>query len=206
MISVTIYTVLYARPILEVYVQLLPTHLRDSGTRAFARGSEMVIGWMWSNVIAGVLDAIAVGIFLSLMGVPGALIWSALALFAELIPLLGIYLMAIPPILVALSINPLSALWVALFYVILNETMGRFIMPHVRSTMMDIHPVFLLFVLVAMGSVFGLIGALSAAPLAAFAKAYYEEFYLARRPHDPEVDERVEVMVNAGVDGVNREG
>ncbi|HEX6387241.1 MAG TPA: AI-2E family transporter, partial [Anaerolineae bacterium] len=40
-ISVTIYTVLYARPILEVYVQLLPTHLRDSGTRAFARGSEM---------------------------------------------------------------------------------------------------------------------------------------------------------------------
>lgn len=123
----------------------------------------MVISWMWSNVIAGVLDAIAVGIFLSLMGVPGALIWSALALFAELIPLLGIYLMAIPPILVALSINPLSALWVALFYVILNETMGRFIMPHV-------------------------------------------EFYLARRPHDPEVDERVEVMVNAGVDGVNREG
>lgn len=87
--------------------------------------------------------------------------------------------MAIPPTLIALSIDPKTALWVAVFYVALNEIMGNFVVPKVRASTMNLHPISSLIVMLAMGSAFGIAGALIATPLAAFIKAYYETFYLA---------------------------
>ena len=85
--------------------------------------------------------------------------------------------MAVPPILIALSIDPMTAMWVAIFYLVLDEIMGDFVIPHIRASTMKIHPVSLLVMLLAMVTVFGLMGALIATPLTAFIKAYYETFY-----------------------------
>lgn len=57
---------------------------------------------------------------------------------------------------------------------------------------MNIHPVSLLFLLLAMTTAFGLMGALLAAPMAAIIKAYYEEFYLQRFPDDPDMEQRID--------------
>lgn len=198
--STVVYMVVSPRPLMELYLQAFPPRLRDRAARAFARSSKMVVGWMWSNVLVGSMEAVAVALFLTLMDIPGALVWAAFALFAELVPKIGPYLMALPPTLVALSINPLTALWVALFYLALNEFMGDFVMPRVRASTMNIHPVSTLFMMLAMGSAFGLLGALIATPLAGFVKAYYEEFYLARHPEDARMDERVEAMITRRVD------
>jgi predicted PurR-regulated permease PerM len=68
-------------------------------------------------------------------------------------------------------------MWVAIFYLVLDEIMGDFVIPHIRASTMKIHPVSLLIMLLAMVTVFGLMGALIATPLTAFIKAYYEVFY-----------------------------
>jgi putative permease len=193
--SMVIYMVAKPRPLLAMYITALPPGLRDRGARALARASEMVIGWIWANVLVGGLEAVAAGIFLSIMGMPIPLVWAALAFFAELVPKLGLYLMAIPPILVALSIDPFKALWVAIFYIALNESMGDFVMPRIRSTTMSLHPVSTLFVMLAMASAFGVLGALIATPLAGFIKAYYDEFYLSRYPEDPLVEKRIDTVL-----------
>ncbi len=95
------------------------------------RASQMVVGWIWSNIVVGALEAVLVAIVLSLLHIPGALIWAALAFFAELVPKVGPYVMSIPPILVALAADPWDALWVTLFYVVMNEIMGDFVTPYV---------------------------------------------------------------------------
>jgi len=144
---------------------------------------------------------------LSLLGVPGALVWAALTFVAALVPLLGPYLMTIPPVLVALAVNPVLALWTAIFYIVLLQLMGNFVAPLVRSSQMKLHPVSLLFSVLAMGSVFGLLGALIATPVAGIVKAFYEEFSLARQPPDEELDQRVENMLKrrtAPVDHVEK--
>jgi predicted PurR-regulated permease PerM len=130
------------------------------------------------------------------MGIPGVWVWAALTLFAEMIPKLGFYIMAIPPTLVALSIHPMTALWVLLFYIAFDEISGDFLMPKIRASTMKLHPVSTLFVMLAMASAFGLIGALIATPLTAFIKAYYETFILAKASKS-HLKEEVDVVLNS---------
>lgn len=195
LISVVLYAVADPRPLLSGYIAALPPHLRDPATRAFTRASRMVVAWVYSSAIISAMKAVPAFFVLSYLGIPGALVWSVFTFFADLVPRLGFYLMSIPPVLIALSIDPMTALWVGLFYWGISEILGNFVAPRIQAAAMALHPVFLLFVTLALVSAFGLIGALIATPVAGFIRAYYDEFYLNRIPKDPDQAERVEAML-----------
>jgi predicted PurR-regulated permease PerM len=177
--SIIVYMLINPAPLIETYLLIFPKEKRDKAASALATAAKMMVGWVWSNLIVGIIEAVAVFIFLSLMGIPGVWVWAGLTLFAEMIPKLGFYIMAIPPTLVALSIHPMTALWVLVFYIAFDEISGDFLMPKIRQSSMNLHPVSTLFVMLAMASAFGVAGALIATPLTAFIKAYYETFLLA---------------------------
>lgn len=189
------YTLAHPRPLLEGLLGALPVHLRDRAERAFVRGSDAVTGWLLSDIIVGAIQAVAATIVLTLLGVPGAFIWGSLAFFSELVPSIGVYIMSIPPIIVAFAVDPMLGLWTAIFYIAMAQVTSYFLVPMIRSSTMDMHPVTLLFAVLALGSLYGLIGALIATPLAGMLKAFYEEFYLAQQPADPRLDERVENII-----------
>lgn len=188
------YMLINPRPLLELYLSFFPTIKREKAAIAFANASVMTIGWMWSNVLAGAIRSVVVFFFLLFMNIPGVWIWAGVTFFAELIPRIGFYIMAVPPILIALSIDPVTAMWVAIFYLVLDEIMGDFVIPHIRASTMKIHPVSLLIMLLAMVTVFGLMGALIATPLTAFIKAYYEAFY-EQKQSGAEMKEQVDLML-----------
>lgn len=194
--STVLYMVAYPLPLLRTYQQLLPPARREDGVRAFVNASEMIVGWIRANVIAGALEAVAVAIALSLLNVPGALLWAALAFFAELVPRLGLYLMALPPTLVALSLDPLRAVWVIIFYIALDQVIGNLVLPRVQKQTMDIHPVLILFAILTLAAAFGILGALLATPLAAILKAFYQAFYLDHQEPDPLLNRRVQQMLH----------
>ena len=194
-ISMVVYAVTNPRPLAELYLSIFPPAQRDKAVSALTKTSVMLIGWIRANLIGGSIEAVFVTAFLSFMDVPGAWVWGALAFFAELIPRIGFYIMAVPPILVALSVNSTTAIWVTVFFLAMNEIMGDFVMPKLRLSTMNIHPVSTLFILLAMGSAFGLTGALLATPLAAIIKAYYETFYLSRFKEDKRMDKRIDTIL-----------
>lgn len=194
-ISMVVYAVATPRPLVELYLSIFPPVQRDKAAAALSKTSVMLVGWIRANLIGGSIEAVLVTAFLSIMNVPGAWVWGALALFAELVPKIGFYIMSIPPVLVALSVNSTTAIWVTVFFLALNEIMGDFVMPRLRSSTMNIHPVSTLFLLLAMGSAFGLTGALMATPLAAIIKAYYEEFYLSKFKEDKLMDKRIDTVI-----------
>ena len=186
-----IYMLINPRPLLELYLSYFPDTKKDKAAEAFSYASTMTIGWMWSNVFAGAIRAVIVWFFLYFMGIPGMWVWAAVTFFAELIPKIGFYIMAVPPILIAFSISPLIALWVAIFYIVVDEIIGDFVIPRIRSKTMKIHPVFILIMIIAMSAAFGIIGAFIATPLTAFIKAYYETFYrkeIQKEKHDKNID------------------
>lgn len=190
--GVVVYMVIDPRPLLAAYISALPPRLRAPGIRAFTRASEMVVGWVYASAIISALKAVPAYFFLSWIGLPGALVWSVFTFAADLVPRLGFYLMIVPPTLVALSIDPQMALWVGLFYWAISEILGNFVAPRIQASTMDLHPVFLLFVTLAMVAAFGVLGAVIASPVAGFIKAYYDEFYLARLPPEPRLAQQVE--------------
>ncbi|MDO9375686.1 MAG: AI-2E family transporter [Bacteroidota bacterium] len=194
-ISMVGYMVTNPRPLFELYLLIFPPGQRDKATIAFSRISVMVRGWMRSNIIGGIMNAVLVTGFLTIMGIPGAFVWGALAFFAEFIPRIGFFIKAIPPILVALSISGYTATWVVVFYLVVDEIMADFIMPRIRSNTMKIHPVSILFVVLAMGVAFGFIGILLATPLTAMIKAYFEVFYLNKFDDDKLMNKRIHHMM-----------
>jgi putative permease len=195
LMGVVLYMVLEPRPLLAAYVAALPPHLREPGIRAFTRASQMVVGWVYASAIISAMKAIPAFFFLSWIGLPGALVWSVFTFVADLVPRLGFYLMIVPPVLVALSIDAQMALWVGLFYWGLSEILGNFVAPRIQASTMNLHAVFLLFITLAMVAAFGVLGAIIASPVAGFIKAYYEEFYLARIRPSPHLAEQVEGML-----------
>lgn len=193
--SIVIYMLINPTPLIESYLLLFPFEKREKAALALSKASTMMVGWMRSNLIVGAIEAVASYLFLSFMAVPGVWVWAGLAIFAELVPKLGLYIMAFPPILIALSISPATALWVLVFYLVLNEITGNIISPRIRATTMDLHPVSTILAMIALASAFGVIGALISTPITAFIKAFYETFYLSATSKE-NINEQIDVVLS----------
>lgn len=195
-LSIVAYMLLNPMPLIKLYLLFFPPNRRERAATALANASGMMRGWLWANFLVGAMEAILVFIFLSFMGVPGVWVWAALALFGQLVPRLGFYIMAVPPIVIALSINPATALWVLVFYLLLDEIMADFVMPRIRAHAMKLHPVLSLFAMLTMATAFGLTGALVATPFIGFVQVYFQEFYLSKLSKNG-IEEQVDRILKA---------
>jgi predicted PurR-regulated permease PerM len=105
-----------------------------------------------------------------------ALVFGAWVAITELIPYVGPWLGAIPPFIYALVVDPLAAIWVALLFLAIHQIEGHIVIPNVMGTALRLHPLLVIFGLLAGGEIYGLPGALVALPLLAAARAMWEFF------------------------------
>jgi predicted PurR-regulated permease PerM len=97
----------------------------------------------------------------------------------------------VPGILVALVVGgPFSAIVVAILYIVIQQIENNFLVPRIVGDSVGVHPAVLTVVLIAMGQVFGLLGVIVAAPLAAIARDLY--LYLDRRLGGKTSEEAIE--------------
>ncbi len=127
---------------------------------------------------------LSVGLGLYILGVVGlfpngekyAAAFGAWAAVTELIPYIGPWLGAIPPVLYALVQHPLSALWVALLFLGIQQLEGHVVVPKVMGRSLRLHPLLVIFGLLAGGEIYGFAGILVALPLLAAGRAAWEFF------------------------------
>ena len=105
---------------------------------------------------AGQTYAVAFGAFFGLM---------------ELIPYIGPFLGALPPILVALFTNPITAVWVGLLFLGVQQLEGHIVAPQIFGHTLRINPLLVIFALLLGEHLYGLIGALVALPIVAVLRA-----------------------------------
>ena len=130
----------------------------------------------WLMLIVGLLS----GLGLWVLKVPSPLLFGILAGLGEAIPVVGPIISCIPPFLVVLSTDPMKAVWVVVLFIIIQQIEGNILVPRIMATAMKLHPVLVLFFVVALGTLTGPIGLLLAIPLLAIAKILFEELYLRR--------------------------
>jgi predicted PurR-regulated permease PerM len=196
LVAMSLFLVSNPRPLLRGYLRAMPPHLRAPAARAFARGSRMVVGWVTANLLLGAIKGVFTFVFLHWIGVDGVAVWTVLAVLSSLLPAVGFYLMAIPPSLLAAAENPVRGLWVLVFFWAMSEFLGDFIAPRLWEHTMRLHPVYLLFMVIASAATFGVVGVLIAIPLAGFLKTFFDEFYLLRQPEDADADEQIERILH----------
>ena len=163
------------------------------------RMERSLTSYVKGQALVSLIIGTSAGVGLWLFGVLGqkyALLFGAWVAITELIPYLGPWLGSIPPVLYALVVHPISALWVIALFLAIHQVEGHIVVPNVMGSALRLHPLLVIFGLLAGGEIYGLPGALIALPLLAAGRAMWEFFSerVALEPWEPgEVAVPVEV-------------
>jgi predicted PurR-regulated permease PerM len=152
-------------PLIERMEQALASYVKGQLALSFIIGASSGIG-LWALGMVGLLPH----------GGRYALIFGVWAGITELIPYVGPWLGAVPPVAYALVLHPLSALWVALLFLGIQQLEGHVVVPKVMGHSLRLHPLLVIFGLLAGGEIYGFPGILVALPLLAALRAAWEFF------------------------------
>ena len=140
-----------------------------------SRVVRAVAGYVRGQLLFSVVMGAGAGLGLWIFGVIGifpdgktyALAFGVWFGLMELVPYVGPFLGAVPPLLVALFQDPITAVWVALLFIGLQQIEGHIASPLIFGHALRINPLLVIFALLFGAELFGIIGALVALPVAA---------------------------------------
>jgi len=171
----SIYMLLYGPRIGRIVRLAMPpgdgTPADDYPTRVQRAVSGYVRGQILFSTIMGTSAGAALWLYGTLgifeQGRTYALAFGAFFGLMELVPFVGPVLGALPPLLVALFDDPLTAVWVGILFLALQQLEGHIVAPQVFSYTLRINPLLVIFALLFGAEVYGIVGALTALPIAA---------------------------------------
>jgi predicted PurR-regulated permease PerM len=141
---------------------------------SYVKGQALV------SLIIGTSAGVGIWVLGAIGALPGgekyALVFGAWVAITELIPYLGPWLGALPPIIYALAVHPISAIWVVALFLFIHQVEGHIVVPNVMGSALRLHPLLVIFGLLAGGEIYGLPGVFVALPLLAAGRAIWEFF------------------------------
>ena len=160
-------------------IALLFTNKRvDRVLEALETSGNALWSWLKGQFIIMIFIGVAVTIGLMLIGVPLALVLGIIAGLSEFIPIIGPWIGAVPGILLAFSVDAQTALYTAIFYVVIQQIESNVLSPLIQQQMVHIPPAVVILSVVAFGLVFGVAGIILATPLAVIAMVLVGMLYV----------------------------
>ncbi len=148
------------------------------------RIESALAGYVRGQVLLSTIIGSSAGVGMWVLGaldlVPGAeeyaLLFGLWTAVIEVIPYIGPWLSAVPPAIYALIVDPVSFLWVAALFVFIYQVEGHVVVPNVMANALRLHPLLVIFGLLAGAELYGIAGILVALPLLAAGRAIWEFF------------------------------
>lgn len=184
---IAIYMLLYGKQIGALVRRVMPEGDGTPEDDFPIRVQKAVFGYVRGQLTFSLIMGVSAGISLWVFGALGifpsgqtyAVFFGVFYGLMELIPYVGPVIGATPPVVVALfQGEPLTALWLVLLFLALQQLEGHVVAPAVFSQALRINPLLVIFVLLLGGHLHGIIGALVALPLAAIVRETW--IYLRR--------------------------
>jgi len=164
-----------------------------------------LVSYVKGQALLSAIIGTSAGLGLWLLGLLGwlpggdkyAFLFGLWVAFTELIPYLGPWLGALPPVIYALAVHPISAIWVVALFLFIHQVEGHIVVPNVMGSALRLHPLLVIFGLLAGGEIYGLPGVFVALPLLAAGRAIWEFFSerVELEPWEPGEEIPVEVDV-----------
>ena len=144
--------------------------------------NRVVGGYIRGQVTLAALIGVLVGFGMYfLFHLPFAVLLGILAFVLEFIPFLGVIVSGVACVLVALTQGVLLAVLVLGYFVVVHVIEGDVVGPRIVGKAVGIHPAVSLIALIAGAELFGLWGALFAAPVAGLVQSLIETFWTEYR-------------------------
>jgi predicted PurR-regulated permease PerM len=176
----TVYAVAQPAPLVNGFVALFPAgrreRVREILREMYKAVQKWFLGQLTSMTLIGLLSTLAMFV----IGIPFALLLGIFSGLLAFVPYIGAVVSVIPPVLLALTGDPVDALWVILAYVGIQAIEGHLIQPIVMSRAVSLHPAVVMFGLLIMGTLFGFVGVFLAIPLTAALNVLLHELWIER--------------------------
>ncbi len=153
-------------------LQLIPVSTRDDSLRALSEINGVVAGYIRGQLLVSIIVGSLVGLGLSLLGLPFSAILGVVAGVTNVIPYFGPIIGAVPAVAVALLRGPALALETVAVLFLVQQIDSIFITPRIVGVSVGLHPLVVIFSLLAGAELFGVLGMLVAVPLVAVAKVF----------------------------------
>ncbi|MEU3012043.1 AI-2E family transporter [Nocardia asteroides] len=170
---------------------LLPPARQQTFLHAWDLAIDKTGGYLYSRVLLAIVSAVVHGVFLAILGLPNPValgVW--FGVIASFIPTFGTYLAAILPVFVALTVDPMDAVWILLFAVVYQWFQDYVLQPRITARTVDVNAAIALLAVLAGGALLGPVGALLAIPATATVQAFLSQ-YLKHYAvvEDPRIDQ-----------------
>jgi putative heme transporter len=164
----------------------VPANVRTRVDVAGRRGVAALVSYVRATAAVAVVDAIAIGIGLGVLGVPLAVPLAALVFLGAFVPIIGAVIGGGVAVLVALVANgPVAALIVLGIIVAVMQLEGHVLQPLLLGRAVKLHPLAVVLAIATGLVVAGISGALFAVPLLAVLNSGIRSL---RSPADEHVD------------------
>lgn len=135
--------------------------------------TAFIQGQLFVSFVLGIL--LFIGYII--IGLNYSLTLALVAMLLNVIPFLGPWLAVIPALIVGAFQDPWMIVWVGVITLIAQQLESTFISPNVMGRVLQLHPLTVITVILAAGSIAGFLGILFAVPFYAVVKTIYVHFY-----------------------------
>ncbi|MGY1985807.1 AI-2E family transporter [Blastococcus sp. SYSU DS0669] len=149
---------------------LLPERTRVHVDRVSGQLFWTLGAYFRGQLVVALVDAVAIGIGLVVLGVPLALPLAVLIFLGGFFPIVGAFVSGLLAVLVALADQGLTtALLVLALVVVVQQAEGNLLEPLILSPVLRLHPFLIILAVTVGGVTYGVLGAFLAVPIAACA-------------------------------------
>jgi predicted PurR-regulated permease PerM len=158
-------------------LSFMPPEQQKDAMHVWDIAVEKMGGYIYSRLILAIISSLISTVVLTFLNVPFALslgIW--VGVLSQFIPVIGTYLAAILPAVVALSANgPTNALWVIIYFVAYQQLENYLVAPRITRRTMEIHPAVSIGAILIGGALLGGLGIILALPTTGIIQALISE-------------------------------
>lgn len=171
-------------------LKLLPRNKQAAGRTILNKMDETISLYIRGQIIVAFCIGVMLWIGYMMIGIEYASLLALAAMVTNMIPYLGPILASIPAVAVAIVDSPFMVVKVLLVMIISQQIEGNLISPQIMGRRLEIHPLTIIFLLLVVGSLFGVLGMLLAVPTYAVVKILVVHLYgLLRLRYDPPTSE-----------------
>jgi predicted PurR-regulated permease PerM len=185
--SVSIYLIVDGPRVITWLKHSTPMKQRATIT-LFVESVDKIVGGLLRGVLfLGSLMAIITAAGATILGVPFAILIGVIVFICEFVPQIGAYISGFIGVLFAATQGWEVALIYAIFVSLVQGVLdAQVLQPRIFGHAVGLHPVVTLFAMLVFGSLFGLLGAILAIPIAGVASVFVYVSWNAWRESHPE--------------------
>ena len=174
-IVLTVYFSISLQQIRQGTMRLVPRSKRDRAQELVDPILTKIGAYIAGNVAISVIAGTAAFVFLAIAGVPFPVALALWVAIADLIPIVGATLGAIPGVIVAFFVSPAVGIATLIYFVVYQQIENYVVAPRVMTKAVDLSPAAVLLSALIGGSLLGVVGVLMAIPAAAAVKLLVQE-------------------------------